>query len=156
VLVADHGTIGGQVNLTHAVANYPGLPELSGYELARTMRKQAESFGCDLLANRKITRIDLAGDVKEVETSGELYRARAVILAVGGEPRKLGLASEERLRGKGISYCATCDGDFFTGEDIVVVGGGNSALEEAVALCQYARKITWFTSSIPFRASPTR
>lgn len=142
VLILDQGTIGGQVNLTHAVANYPGLPELSGYELARTMRRQAESFGCELLSNRKIARVDLAGEVKEVATPEEVYRARAVILAVGGEPRRLGLPSEERLRGRGVSYCATCDGDFFTGEDIVVVGGGNSALEEAVALSQYARKIT--------------
>jgi len=141
-LIIDQGTVGGQVILTHAVANYPGLPELSGYQLAATMRKQAEEFGCELLSNVEIGEIDLAGKVKRVDAGGESYAARAAIIAVGGEPRTLGLESEKRLRGRGISYCATCDGDFFTGEHIVVVGGGNSALEEAVSLTQYARSVT--------------
>jgi thioredoxin reductase (NADPH) len=142
VLIADQGTIGGQVILTHAVANYPGLPELSGYELARTMRRQVEEFGCTVLSNSSISELDLSGPTKRIVTGTGEYRARAVILAVGGEPRKLGLESELRLRGRGISYCATCDGDFFTGEEIVVVGGGNAALEEAVSLTRYARKVT--------------
>jgi len=142
VLIADQGTVGGQVILTHAVANYPGLPELSGYQLASTMKKQAESFGCEILSNATITGVTLEGAQKRLVTSDETYQARAAIIAVGGEPRKLGLESEARLRGRGISYCATCDGDFFTDEDIVVVGGGNSALEEAVSLTEYARKIT--------------
>lgn len=142
VLVADQGTVGGQVILTHAVANYPGLPELSGYQLASTMRKQAEEFGCTILSNTRITDMQLAGEVKRLDTPGGSYHAPTAIIAVGGEPRTLGLESETRLRGKGVSYCATCDGDFFTGEDIVVVGGGNSALEEAVSLTQYARKVT--------------
>ena len=142
VLIADQGTVGGQVILTHAVANYPGLPELSGYQLAATMRKQAESFGCQVLSNAAITKMELSGKEKKITTSEGTYVARAAILAVGGEPRKLGLENELRLRGKGISYCATCDGDFFTDQDIVVVGGGNSALEEAVSLTQYARKVT--------------
>lgn len=142
VLIADQGTVGGQVILTHAVANYPGLPELSGYQLAATMRKQAESFGCEILSNAAITKMELSGREKRITTSEETYVARAAILSVGGEPRKLGLENELRLRGKGISYCATCDGDFFTDQDIVVVGGGNSALEEAVSLTQYARKVT--------------
>lgn len=141
-LILDQGTVGGQVILTHAVANYPGLPELSGYQLAATMRGQAQEFGCTIISNVNLGEIDLASNVKRVEAGGEVYTARAVIIAVGGEPRTLGLPSEARLRGKGISYCATCDGDFFTGEDIVVVGGGNSALEEAVSLTQYARSIT--------------
>lgn len=142
VLIADQATVGGQVILTHAVANYPGLPELSGYQLAATMRQQAEGFGCEVLSNAAITEMALEGEEKTISTGAETYRAKAVIVAVGGEPRKLGLESELRLRGKGISYCATCDGDFFTDQDIVVVGGGNSALEEAVSLTQYARKVT--------------
>lgn len=141
-LIVDQGTVGGQVILTHAVANYPGLPELSGYQLGGTMRRQAEEFGCEVLSNADIGEIDLTGDVKRLEAEGESYIAKAVIIAVGGEPRPLGLESEARLRGKGISYCATCDGDFFTGEEIVVVGGGNSALEEAVSLTQFAKSIT--------------
>lgn len=142
VLILDQGMVGGQVILTHAVANYPGLPELSGYQLASTMRKQALDFGCDVLSNVGILEFDFKKRDKYVRTETEEYRGSAVIIAVGGEPRKLGLESEKRLQGKGISYCATCDGDFFTGEDIVVVGGGNSALEEAVSLTKYARKIT--------------
>lgn len=142
VLILDQGTVGGQVILTHAVANYPGLPELSGYQLASTMRSQAEQFGCEVISNADIGEIDLSGDVKHVSVGPDTFETRAVIIAVGGEPRTLGLESEKRLRGKGISYCATCDGDFFTGEDIVVVGGGNSALEEAVSLTQYASSVT--------------
>lgn len=142
VLIADQGTVGGQVILTHAVANYPGLPELSGYQLAATMKKQAQDFGCEVLGNTAVSKMELSGPLKSISTPQESFSARAAIIAVGGEPRKLGLQSEERLRGKGISYCATCDGDFFTGQDIVVVGGGNSALEEAVSLTQYARTVT--------------
>jgi thioredoxin reductase (NADPH) len=141
-LILDHGTVGGQVLLTHAVANYPGLPELSGYQLASTMRKQAEEFGVEVVSNTSITGIDPAGPEKTVFTDRETYAARAVILAMGGSPRKLGLQSETQLKGRGISYCATCDGDFFTDHDILVVGGGNSALEEAVALTTYARSVT--------------
>lgn len=145
VLIVDQGTVGGQVILTHAVANYPGLPELSGYQLAATMRKQAEQFGCKVLSNVTVEELELAGGagaVKRLKADGTKYDARVAIIAVGGEPRRLGLESEQRLRGRGISYCATCDGDFFTGEEIVVVGGGNSALEEAVSLTQYASKVT--------------
>ena len=142
VLIVDQGTVGGQVILTHAVANYPGLPELSGYQLASTMRKQAEQFGCEVLSNASVQELALVGDTKRLTTRAESYEARAAVVAVGGEPRKLGLESEARLRGKGISYCATCDGDFFTDQDIVVVGGGNSALEEAVSLTPYASSVT--------------
>jgi len=142
VLIVDQATVGGQVILTHAVANYPGLPETSGYQLVATMRKQAQDFGCTILANAAVTDIAFKGEVKSLVAKGETYQAKAVILAVGGDPRTLGLESETRLRGKGISYCATCDGDFFTGQEIVVVGGGNSALEEAVSLTAYASKVT--------------
>lgn len=142
VLIIDHGTVGGQVLLTHAVANYPGLQELSGYQLASTMRTQATGFGCEIVSNVPIEKIDLKPELKTITTGKGVYTARAVILAMGGSPRKLGLPSEERLQGRGISYCATCDGDFFTDHDIMVVGGGNSALEEAVSLTKYARSVT--------------
>lgn len=142
VLILDHGTAGGQVLLTHAVANYPGLPELSGYQLASTMKEQAESFGCEIRSNTKIEEITLDSSPKIIRTDGEEVRANTVILAMGGKPRTLGLPSEEALRGMGISYCATCDGDFFTGQNIMVVGGGNSALEEAVSLTRYADHVT--------------
>ncbi len=142
VLILDQGMVGGQVILTHAVANYPGLPELSGYKLASEMKKQATEFGCEIKANEKLISFDFKGKEKLVVTKSGEYRGKAVIIAVGGQPRKLGLESETRFQGLGISYCATCDGDFFTDEDIVVVGGGNSALEEAVSLTKYAKTVT--------------
>ncbi|MCK5672873.1 MAG: FAD-dependent oxidoreductase [Spirochaetales bacterium] len=142
VLILDQGMVGGQVVLTHAVANYPGLPELSGYKLASDMKKQAIEFGCEVLANDKLLSFNFEGKDKFVTTKSGEYKAKAIIIAVGGQPRKLGLESEKLFQGLGISYCATCDGDFFTDEDIVVVGGGNSALEEAVSLTKFAKTVT--------------
>lgn len=154
VLIIDQATVGGQVILTHAVANYPGVGEISGYQLVQTMRKQAESFGCVILSNAPVESFDFKGPVKVLVARGEEYRAKVAILAVGGDPRTLGLESETRLRGKGISYCATCDGDFFTDQEIVVVGGGNSALEEAVSLTKYASKVTIVHQFDHFQAYP--
>ncbi|MDA3940512.1 MAG: FAD-dependent oxidoreductase [Spirochaetia bacterium] len=142
VLILDQGMVGGQVILTHAVANYPGLPELSGYKLASEMKKQAEEFGCEIKGNEKLISFNFQGKEKIVTTKSGEFSSKAVIIAVGGQPRKLGLESEAKFQGLGISYCATCDGDFFTGEDIVVVGGGNSALEEAVSLTKFAKTVT--------------
>lgn len=143
VLIIDEKTVGGQIILTHAVANYPGVEETSGYKLAQIMKKQAKEFGCRIESSSKVVRFDLAASPKTIEIdSGETFTAKSVILAVGGVSRTLGLPSESRLKGRGISYCATCDGDFFQGHDIVVVGGGNSALEEAVSLTRYARTVT--------------
>lgn len=143
VLIIDQGSVGGQMILTHKIANYPGVPEISGYELAGTMKKQAKDFGCKILSSSKITKMDLVGDEKVIEVDDEdLYSTNSVIIAAGGEPRTLGIESEKRMKGKGVSYCATCDGDFFQDQDIVVVGGGNSALEEAVSLTSYAKSVT--------------
>jgi len=142
VLILDQGTVGGQVILTHAVANYPGLPELSGYKLASEMKNQAIEFGCEIKANDKLLSLNFKGKDKIITTKSGEYKGRAVIIAVGGQPRRLGLESEKLFQGLGISYCATCDGDFFTDEDIVVVGGGNSALEEAVSLTKFAKTVT--------------
>ncbi|MGB9585869.1 MAG: NAD(P)/FAD-dependent oxidoreductase [Rectinema subterraneum] len=154
VLIVDQATIGGQVILTHAVANYPGVGEVSGYQLVTTMRKQAEQFGCKIMSNTPITEFNFKENSKYLAAKGETYCAKAVILAVGGEPRTLGLESEKRLRGRGISYCATCDGDFFTDQEIVVIGGGNSALEEAVSLTKYASKVTIIHQFDHFQAYP--
>ncbi len=142
-LVVDSGTAGGQMNLTHEVANYPGVPTLSGAGLAQVMRNQAKAFGATILAHSDILDFDLTGPEKSVNIDDEgLFDAPLVILAPGGLPRTLGLESETRFKGKGISYCATCDGDFFADKEIVVIGGGNSALEEAVSLTKYASKVT--------------
>lgn len=142
VAILDVGMVGGQVVLTHAVANYPGTGEVFGYKLAADMKTQALEFGCEILTNQKIRSMDLTSTVKKVVTEKDEFSAPTVIIANGGRPRNLGIESEFTFQGKGISYCATCDGDFFTGEDIVVIGGGNSALEEAVSLTQYADSVT--------------
>lgn len=155
VMILDTGTSGGQTVLTHAVANYPGVEETSGRELSQTMLRQAKSFGCQVKAFARITGVDLTGDTKSVTlANGTTYTAPAVIIATGGVPRKLGVYGEEKFFGQGISYCATCDGDFFTDRPITVVGGGNSALEEAASLSQYASKITVIHEFDHFQAEP--
>ncbi len=154
-LVLDTGTPGGQMNLSHRVANYPGVPSASGAELGRIMRTQAESFGARVISQVDLLRLDLQGELKTVEVEDEgVFTAPVVILAPGGAPRMLGLESELRFKGRGISYCATCDGDFFSGQDIAVIGGGNSALEEAVSLTSYASSVTILHEFDHFQAHP--
>lgn len=142
-LILDEGIAGGQMVLTHQVANYPGVENISGYQLANIMKKQALSFGCDIKTNITISNLNLDGEIKTVTLSNEhVYSANSIIIATGGRSRTLGVEGETEFKGKGISYCATCDGDFFTDKEIFVVGGGNSALEEAVSLTKYASKVT--------------
>lgn len=142
-LILNEGIVGGQMVLTHEIANYPGVESISGYQLSTIMRNQAKKFGCDIKSNISIAELHLDGNVKTVVLSdGTTFSANAVILSPGGRSRTLGVAGEDDLKGKGISYCATCDGDFFTDKEIMVVGGGNSALEEAVSLTKYATKVT--------------
>ncbi len=142
-LIVNEGTVGGQLVLTHEIANYPGVESISGYQLANIMKKQAKNFGCDLKGNVSVINIDLSNDLKMVTLSdGTVSTSDVLILSPGGRSRILGVAGEANFKGKGISYCATCDGDFFTDKEIVVVGGGNSALEEAVSLTKYASKVT--------------
>jgi thioredoxin reductase (NADPH) len=142
-LILNEGAIGGQMVLTEEIANYPGVEKTSGYLLASTMKQQAREFGCKIKSNLKIRTYDLDGEVKRIVLEdGRKYHSRSVILAPGGRPRPLQIPGEERFKGSGISYCATCDGEFFTGKEVIVVGGGNSALEEAVALTTHAEKVT--------------
>jgi thioredoxin reductase (NADPH) len=154
-LIIDSGSLGGQMIMTYAVANYPGVLEASGRDIAMTMKAQAKQFGCDLLSNVEVRRVDLSGSDKVVEIEDEgTFTASAVIIATGGVPRTLGLKSEETFKGRGISYCATCDGDFFTGKHVVAIGGGNSAIEEAVALAKYAASVTVVHEFDHFQAHP--
>ncbi len=142
-LILNEGAVGGQMVLTEEIANYPGVPTTKGYMLANNMKMQAKSFGCKIKSNVKIAKYELEGDVKTIELEdGRVFQGRTVILTPGGRPRSLHIEGEDQFKGKGISYCATCDGDFFTGKEVVVVGGGNSALEEAVALTNFATKVT--------------
>ncbi|WP_346858339.1 FAD-dependent oxidoreductase [uncultured Draconibacterium sp.] len=142
-LILNEGAVGGQMVLTEEIANYPGVPTTKGYMLANNMKMQAKSFGCKIKSNVKIKSYNLEGDVKTIELEdGRVFQGKSVILTPGGRPRSLNIEGEDQFKGKGISYCATCDGDFFTDKEVVVVGGGNSALEEAVALTTFATKVT--------------
>jgi thioredoxin reductase (NADPH) len=142
-LILDEGTVGGQMILTHEIANYPGVEKISGYQLSLIMKNQAKTFGCDIRSNITIADFDLAGEIKKLSLSdGIVYTSDVIILTPGGRSRTIGVEGEAIFKGRGISYCATCDGDFFSGKEIIVVGGGNSALEEAVSLTKYASKVT--------------
>jgi thioredoxin reductase (NADPH) len=142
-LILNQGAIGGQMVLTDEIANYPGVDLTKGYLLANSMKKQAKDFGCMIKSNVKIIDYNLNEEIKTVTLDdGRIFSAKSVILAPGGKPRSLNLEGEDLFKGKGISYCATCDGEFFTNKEVVVVGGGNSALEEAVSLTNHASKVT--------------
>ncbi len=132
---------GGQVLSTHWVDNYPGFPEgLAGYELSDRMRQQAERFGLSI-ASDEITGASLEGPEKVIHGVDRHYRARAVIVASGAVWKKLGVPGEERLAGRGVSYCATCDGPFYQDLEVAVVGGGDSAVQEAVYLTRFVKKV---------------
>ncbi len=143
VLILDSGMAGGQMILTHEIANYPGFESISGYMLSTTMKNQAEKFGCEIKTNIRIEQYELEGTTKRITlNNGDTFESKSVIIATGGRSRKVGAKREEDFAGKGISYCATCDGDFFQDREIIVIGGGNSAIEEAVSLTTYASKVT--------------
>lgn len=142
-LILEKGADGGQAILTDRVENYPGamLEDETGYSLTERMLAQAESFGA-VRKNAEIQSVQLEGDVKVLAGSSGEYQARTVILATGASPRRLGCPGEEAFTGRGVSYCATCDGAFFRGREVFVVGGGDSAVEEALFLTRFARKVT--------------
>ncbi len=133
---------GGQAGFTDLVENYPGFPEgIEGPDLVKRMEEQAKKFGADILID-EIVDLKLDGEEKEVVGRSGIYRAKTVIISGGAEPRKLGVPGEKEFTGKGVSYCATCDGAFFENQDIAVVGGGDTAVQEAIYLTQFARKVT--------------
>jgi thioredoxin reductase (NADPH) len=146
--------VGGALTTTTEVENFPGFPEgIDGPDLMANMRAQAEKFGAEMVDD-DIVEVDLAGDVKAVtDTTGTVHRAKTVIVATGSGYRKLGLPGEEELSGRGVSWCATCDGFFFRDRDIVVVGGGDTAMEEATFLTRFARSVTVVHRRSTLRAS---
>jgi thioredoxin reductase (NADPH) len=139
-LVIEKFAPGGQIALTDVVENYPGFSEISGAELTRLMEEQARKFGTDILNDNVLQVLD-DGDKKIVKTSEGSYLSRAVIVASGTQSKRLGVKGEEKLVGRGISFCAVCDGRFFQGKDVAVVGGGNAAINEAVYLSKIVRKV---------------
>jgi thioredoxin reductase (NADPH) len=144
VLVIDKSTAGGQVKTTHQVANYPGfIDPIPGHQLARQMHEQAKLYGAKFELVTEITAFDLQSDPKWFELEEEQrVEGKYVIIATGRSPRLLGIPGEQELKGNGISYCATCDADFFKGKEIFVIGGGNSAMEESLLLLQHVKSIT--------------
>lgn len=140
-LVIEKEKIGGLITITSEVVNYPGVLKTTGQELTEQMRQQAEGFGAEfLLAEALESKLDC--DIKEVRTDKGTFKSLGVIMAMGAVPRQVGFTGESEYRGRGVAYCATCDGEFFTGLDVFVVGGGFAAAEEAIFLTRYARHVT--------------
>lgn len=141
VLVLEKAGIGGQITITEEIVNYPGVEKTSGKKLTEGMRKQAEEFGAEF-ALAEVLDMELMEDVKVLHTTKGEYRGLGVILATGANPRKLGFKGEKEFQGRGVAYCATCDGEFFTDLEVFVIGGGFAAVEEGIFLTKYAKKVT--------------
>ena len=141
VLVLEKEQFGGQIAITHEVVNYPGIAKTSGKALTDTIQQQAKHFGAEFL-QAEATGFDLTGDIKAVHTNKGDYRCFGILLATGAHPRTVGFKGEAEHKGRGVAYCATCDGEFFTGKEIIVVGGGYAAAEESVFLTKFARHVT--------------
>jgi len=141
-LLIENALFGGQMTTTELIENYPGFPQgITGDELSRMMEEQAKRFGMETVA-KEVVRVSLEGDIKVVETDDTVYRCKTVIVCTGTEYRKLGVPGEKEFAGRGVSYCATCDGAFFKDSQIVVVGGGDSALTEALFLTKFVKELT--------------
>ena len=153
VLLLEKGSCGGQIINTPAIDNYPGLPGISGYEYAEKLRQQVLSLGV-ALRYEEVTAVRTAGEEKQVETTKDVYTCRAVILATGARNRHLGLPQETKLVGRGLSYCAACDGMFFRKQTVAVVGGGNTALEDALYLANLCAKVYLIHRREGFRGEP--
>lgn len=141
-LIIERAKYGGQATTTDELENYPGsIEECTGTTLSKRMKKQAEDFGTKFTKD-EIVEVNLEGDIKVVKGKKETYEAKTIIIATGANPKLSGFKNETELRGKGISYCATCDADFFTDLDVAVIGGGDSAITEAIYLTKFAEKVT--------------
>lgn len=155
-LIIEKGQDGGQIALSSDVENYPGQPAPgeTGVSLAERMAEQAERFGVHRCSD-EIQTVDLSGNIKNLSGMNGTYQARTVIIAAGAHPRPIGCENEEKFTGRGISFCATCDGPFFRGLDVYVVGGGDSAAEEALYLTKFARRVTIIHRRDRLRAAQT-
>jgi thioredoxin reductase (NADPH) len=152
-LLIEKGSYGGQVATTYEVDNYPGTEiGITGPELSEKMRKQAEAFGTKFMKT-EVLSVDFSEKIKKVRTKNEELQAKTVIIATGASPKTVGFKKENELRGRGVSYCATCDADFFTDLEIAVIGGGDSALQEALYLTKFGSKVTIIHRRQGFRAA---
>jgi thioredoxin reductase (NADPH) len=151
-VLLEKGVIGGQISLTELVENYPGVPSVNGFDLAQTMLKQSESYGMET-EYVEVAGVEQLDKKWKVRTNGGDFIAKAVILTSGAEYNRLGVPGEERLTGKGVSYCATCDAAFFKDQDVAVVGGGDAAMDEGLFTTRYAQKVTVIHRRDELRAS---
>lgn len=152
-LVLEKSKAGGQIVTTDEVANYPGsVPDATGPSLTARMVEQCEEFGVER-KKEAVVSVELEGDIKKIVTEEATYEAKSVIVATGATPRKMGAPGEKEFTGKGVSYCATCDADFFTDFEVYVIGGGDTAVEEAIYLTKFARKVTIVHRRDEFRAA---
>lgn len=152
VSVVESMFTGGQVALSGIIENYPGFANIDGGELALAVSNQAERLGADIVYS-SIQKVELNGVVKSVYLqNGDVLEAKSIIIATGASPRKLGIDTEEKFVGRGVSYCATCDGALYKGKDVAIVGGGNSAVEEAVYLSKFAKEVYIIHRRADFRA----
>lgn len=152
-LIIEKERAGGQIVTTHDVANYPGAPVgTTGPSLTERMVEQVEQFGAERLT-AEVLEVELEGQVKRLVTSEGAFEAKSIIITTGAHPRKLGLENEEKFIGRGISYCATCDADFFSGLPVLVIGGGDTAIEEALFLTKFASEVTIVHRRDEFRAA---
>ena len=154
VLILEKDDFGGQITITNEVVNYPGVGRTTGRALTQTMRQQAQDFGAEFLSAEAIG-LDVYGDVKTVHTSRGDLKAFGILIATGASPRKLGFEGESEYAGRGVDYCATCDGEFFAGKEVLVVGGGFAAAEESVFLTTYASKVTVLVREQDFTCDAT-
>lgn len=150
--IIEKGQTGGQISLTLDVDNYPGVVKTSGPELTDKMLEQAKSFGAEKISD-EIKEISLDGDKKILKSGTKTYEAKALIYATGANPRKLNVPGEQEYVGKGVAYCATCDGAFYQGSDIYVVGGGDAAVEEAIFLTKFGKRIIVLNRSGELKAA---
>lgn len=153
-LIIEKGDIGGQVNTTSEVVNYPGIKNISGPKLMDEMRQQSQDFGVNFIKS-EITNVDFSQDIKVITTTSGNIKGRAVIIATGAVPRKLGFPGEKDFTGRGIGYCSTCDGEFFEGLDVFVIGAGFAAAEEAIFLTRYAKKVIIIAREPEFTCAKT-
>lgn len=141
VLIIEKEKFGGQISLTSEVVNYPGVIHTSGEDLSEDMRKQAQNFGAEFMLS-EVKSIEVEGDIKKVHTARGTIECFGIVIATGARPKMIGFEGEEEFRGHGVAYCATCDGEFFTGKQVYVVGGGFAAAEESMFLTKYAKNVT--------------
>ena len=140
-LIIEKGSLGGRAFTTREIVNYPGYKETTGPDLMKDMAEHAQAFGVEV-KKEEVKSVDFAGDIKVVKTKKHEYQAKAVILATGTEARILGIPGERELNGMGVAYCATCDAEFTEGQDVVVVGSGDQAIEEGMFIAKFAESVT--------------